>query len=388
MGEWIETTLGSVAVVTMGQSPSGDSCNKQGEGTPLLNGPTEFGVFHPIPAQWTISPTKTAIAGDLLLCVRGSTTGRMNRADQLYVLGRGVCSIRSKVSERETRFIEYALKQRMYSLLEKTTGSVFPNLSRSDIESLSLPWPGQHERDAIPYLLGALDDKIAINDRIAASSRQLGEAMFHSFLENSFEEYELGKISTALIRGVAPRYTEDSEELLVLNQRCVRNGRVSLGQARRTVRERVSETKMLQRGDVLVNSTGVGTLGRVARWTGNVPCTVDSHVTIIRFEASQIDPVCAAFGLLVAQPEIERLGEGSTGQTELSRKKLGSFSVRIPDHQNCSKLRPVLESLEDHADSVLSENESLAQLRDTLLPKLMSGELRVKDAEKLVEDAT
>ena len=70
-------TLGQIANIVMGQSPTGDTYNKVGIGTPLLNGPTEFGESHPTPVSWTSTPTKKCKPGDVLFCVRGSTTGRM-----------------------------------------------------------------------------------------------------------------------------------------------------------------------------------------------------------------------------------------------------------------------------------------------------------------------
>jgi len=72
----------------MGQSPEGHSYNTSGDGEPLLNGPTEFGTVHPSPVQWTTAPTRFARKGDILICVRGATTGRLNTADRRYCIGR------------------------------------------------------------------------------------------------------------------------------------------------------------------------------------------------------------------------------------------------------------------------------------------------------------
>lgn len=86
-------TLGDIASIVMGQSPKGEQVNKRGVGLPLLNGPTEFGSNHPSPVQWAQCWTKEACAGDILFCVRGSTTGRMNWADRTYAIGRGLAAI-------------------------------------------------------------------------------------------------------------------------------------------------------------------------------------------------------------------------------------------------------------------------------------------------------
>jgi len=70
--------LAGPAEVVMGQFPPWACCNAEGLGIPLLNGPTEFGPHHPSPVQFTTDARKRARPGDVLFCVGGSTTGRMN----------------------------------------------------------------------------------------------------------------------------------------------------------------------------------------------------------------------------------------------------------------------------------------------------------------------
>ena len=250
-------------------------------------------------------------------------------------------------------------------------------------------FPEVDEQRAISGILRALDDKIAVNDRIAEMTRALARAHFRTAQESvDREDVDLASVAEFLNRGVAPRYTEDRSQLCVLNQKCIRDGRVSLAPSRRTLSDKVPGDKMLRMNDVLVNSTGMGTLGRVARWTRQEACTVDSHVTIVRFAPAKIDPVCAGFAMLDAETEIESLGQGSTGQTELGRAQLSGLRITVPSKERAAKLRPMLDALENRGDSALEESLSLAQLRDTLLPRLMSGEIRVRDAEKVVEDVT
>ena len=76
---WCWVRLGTIAQVIMGQSPPGETYNKLGDGMPLINGPVEFseGPFgRTVVNQYTTAPTNICEEGDLLLCVRGSTTGR------------------------------------------------------------------------------------------------------------------------------------------------------------------------------------------------------------------------------------------------------------------------------------------------------------------------
>jgi len=107
--DWEIQKLDVIAEIIMGQSPRGSSYNKKQQGLPLINGPTEFTNKTPIKIQWTTEPTKTCKKDDLLICVRGSSTGRMNISNDEYCIGRGVSAIRSN-SNSNTKYITYQLE--------------------------------------------------------------------------------------------------------------------------------------------------------------------------------------------------------------------------------------------------------------------------------------
>src|SRR5206468_3313546 len=91
----------------------------------------------------------------------------------------------------------------------------------------------------------------------------------------------LSELTSFLKRGIAPHYDDDAEGL-VISQKCIRDRRLTLDLARRQSREFALE-RQVQVGDVLINSTGEGTLGRIAQVKSPVlNCTVDTHVTIAR----------------------------------------------------------------------------------------------------------
>jgi len=257
----------------------------------------------------------------------------------------------------------------------------------SDLARLEVPVPPLRTQHAIAEVLGALDDKIAANRRLARISESLAAELVRGAVAVSHSESKLGDVSEMVIRGSAPKYVEDGNGVLVLNQKCIRDTRVDLGPARWTDASKVKSDRLLKSNDVLVNSTGAGTLGRVGRWVHNVQATVDSHVTIVRFDSMKIDPVCAGFALLQAQSIIEMMGEGSTGQTELSREHLRNMNLRFVDRGHEPELSGRLTELSDLVRHSLVECETLASIRDTLLPRLMSGELRVRDAEEVVSNA-
>jgi type I restriction enzyme S subunit len=159
----------------------------------------------------------------------------------------------------------------------------------------------------------------------------------------------LAKVSVLLSRGVTPSYIENGG-IRVLNQKCVRDQTVVFGPARRTdtQKKKVPTEKLLQPNDILVNSTGEGTLGRVAQIkTISEPTTVDSHVTILRPDPNLVDPAFLGCVIRKLQPDIEQLAEGSTGQTELSRARLGELEVEIPLLGKQKRIAEVLGALDD-----------------------------------------
>jgi type I restriction enzyme S subunit len=137
----LDCLFDDVATIVMGQSPEGDYVNRDNDGEPLLNGPTEFGLFSPTPVQWTTTPKKMCESGDVLFCVRGSTTGRMNFANQKYAIGRGLAAIRAKKKYYHW-CIKLVLEKYMQEILASATGSTFPNVSSDMISKLKIVVPG------------------------------------------------------------------------------------------------------------------------------------------------------------------------------------------------------------------------------------------------------
>ena len=128
---WEVKKLGELATVTMGLSPKGDTYNEEEDGTPLVNGPVEFGDRFTKRVKWTTEPTKFCKEGDLVVCVRGSTTGKYVKSDGVYCLGRGVCGISSKYQ----CFIELLFENELPTLLGQTSGSTFPSWTGPQLKS-------------------------------------------------------------------------------------------------------------------------------------------------------------------------------------------------------------------------------------------------------------
>jgi len=329
--------------------------------------------------------------GDLVFTCWG-TVGQIGLIDEAarfdrYIISNKQMKLTPDSSHVDSLFLYYYLSQPILIDLVKgqSIGSSVPGFNLGQLKSLPVFLPTLSDQRAIAEVLGALDDKIAANAGMVITSSELAALEFEKELREGGVEVELGAVTELLARGITPAYTEDSDAMTILNQKCVRDRRVDLEKARKTSLGKVRREKILRLGDVLVNSTGYGTLGRVARWTGSGQATVDSHITIVRFDSSKVERTCGGFALLRLEHEIEAMGEGSTGQTELSRVELGRLRIRVPRADAQGPLGSRLDALTRLVDSRLAESVRLAELRDALLPHLMSGRLRVKDAEKQVE---
>lgn len=154
-------------------------------------------------------------------------------------------------------------------------------------------------------------------------------------MKEGWQKKKLGDICYFLNRGISPKYLETGG-VCVLNQKCIRNHEIDYQPSRRhdASAKKVHEDRFIQRGDVLVNSTGTGTLGRVAqvREIPTEPTTVDSHVTIVRPRPSMFHPEFFGYMLIAIEDAIKKAGEGCGGQTELTRSVLAAkFSVSFPE---------------------------------------------------------
>ena len=165
----------------------------------------------------------------------------------------------------------------------------------------------------------------------------------------AYNEVKLSDVAAYISRGITPSYTEETGTV-VINQKCVRGGEVSLEESRyhNAAKKKVPVEKLLRKWDILVNSTGTGTLGRVGQIVCDMPkATVDSHVTIVR-PADSIDPAYLGYALKWRQPYIEALAEGSTGQTELSRFRLGDeITIPLPSLGTQKSIAQILSAVDE-----------------------------------------
>lgn len=145
-------------------------------------------------------------------------------------------------------------------------------------------------------------------------------------MKSEWKVKTIGELTKYISKGIPPKYTDKVSDstIFVLNQRCNRNFKISFSEAKLhdLTQKPVPHDKLICSGDVLINSTGTGTAGRVAQITNlPYPTTVDGHMIILR-PTSEIEPIYYGYAIKSFQSKIETLAEGSTGQTEINRQRL------------------------------------------------------------------
>ena len=167
-------------------------------------------------------------------------------------------------------------------------------------------------------------------------------------------------------KGIAPFYADkDSNTTIrVLNQKCNRNFQISYAESRLhdTAIKKVPSERYLKPHDILINSTGKGTAGRIAQ-IDYIPCdtTVDGHMIILRTNEI-VTQMYLAYALKSHQWEVLQLDEGSTGQTELNRERLlDEIMICYPAlKSDQERVVAVLEELDEKIRINTAVNDNLA----------------------------
>ena len=180
-------------------------------------------------------------------------------------------------------------------------------------------------------------------------------------------EKTLGEVTAFIAKGIPPKYTEKENEntIRVLNQKCNRNFEISYNESRihDCEKKKVPVDKMLRSGDVLINSTGTGTAGRVAQLVEvTVPTTIDGHMILMR-PSEELDPIYYGYAVKSFQSQIAGLAEGSTGQTEINRRRLqNEVIIRYPSDKLVQKnIGSFLANIDEKIKTNKEINKNLEQ---------------------------
>ena len=158
---WVPGVLSDIAIVTMGQSPKGDTYNEDGVGTVFFQGRTEFGFRFPTRRLFTTDPIRMAQTNDALMSVR-APVGDMNVAYEDCCVGRGIAAIRSKDGHQS--FVLYT----MFDLREELNvfngeGTVFGSINRDALNTMPISIPPKKVLDEFEAIVAPMDAAIRNN---------------------------------------------------------------------------------------------------------------------------------------------------------------------------------------------------------------------------------
>lgn len=294
----------------------------------------------------------------------------------------------------DVRYTKYCLDAFRGHMEQISKGTTQDNLSMDKLLKLRFWFPAYELQQKIAALLTAYDDLIANNQRRIALLESMAEEIYREwFVRLRFPQHAtlkgdeltppgwsrqpIGELAVLIKRGISPEYAERSEHQ-VINQKCIRGGRLSMAEARPHT-SIVPDEKLLRFGDILINSTGVGTLGRAAVFDiAEDGVTCDSHVTILRPKDVAHSGEFLAYTIQLLQTYFESMASGSTGQAELSRELISRTKVLVPTSDLLKGFSEAAAPIRKQRRLLLDQNEKLSALRDQLLPRLISGKLRVE----------
>jgi len=375
--------------------------------------------------------------GDVVMTTRGTVGNVAYYSDSVPIghirINSGMVIFRADRNRLSPLFLYQVLRSNLFAaqVAALRTGSAQPQLPIRDIKQIRVPVPPILEQQAIACILGTLDDKIELNRRMNQTLEAMARAIFKSWFvdfdpvrakaagrqsaglaphiadlfPDSFEESDLGEIPKGWHTGGIGDFCdvalggdwgddqpfEGAVEVICLRGVDLEHLRQSgwADAPKRWTRRTSVAMRRLDEQDVLVAASGAGPLGRPLWAARQLESVLDLPVIYSNFcKRLRCKSVAAAVYVdrwLHTMRESGEIWEYATGTSipNLDAKSLlrGKVIVVPPEpilERFLAVIRPVVSRLYSR------ESRTLAALRDTLLPKLISGELRVPDAERIV----
>lgn len=377
--------LGDFVTITMGQSPKSEFYNTNGNGMPFLQGNRTFGLKYPNFDTYTTKVTKEAKAGDVIMSVR-APVGDLNITPVNMCLGRGVCSLRA--NNNNQNFLFYLMKYYMPLLLNKESGTVFGSVNKNDINNLEINLPPLETQKKIASILSALDDKIELNNKINENLEMQAQAIFKSWFVD-FEPFGgvmpedwnsdvLGSF-IEIKRGGSPRPIQD-----FISDTGLRWLKISDVTSLNTpyvlkIKEHIKETGLkktvlLKAGSLVLSNSATPGIPKIL--------DVDSciHDGWLYFPHSDLSNEFLYLLFKYIRNDLVQLGNGSVF-TNLKTDILRQFNFNMPTKNVLNSFQKIIHPMFNMMLNIARENQRLAELRDTLLPKLMNGEIDVDDVQ-------
>jgi restriction endonuclease S subunit len=241
-----------------------------------------------------------------------------------------------------------------------------PNLSAEKIKDIKIPLPPKDVQEKIVTEIAALEEKEkGITDRIVSLKKDIAGLFLFS---RDVKTEKLGNIAVLLKRGKSAKYGKSNIQIIKSGQ--ARGYREFDFSEKYFADENfILDDRKLQKGDILINSTGVGTAGRVTLFDLDGDFAADSHITILRVDGNIVHPVFVLYVLseYIGFKNIEAMAQGQSGQIELSLSTVQNIKIPLPPLAEQQKIVAKIEKLEGEIQNLQKLSEQTAGQRELCL---------------------
>ena len=392
MSEWITTTVGKLGKVVTGKTPSKNNPEDWGNEYLFIT-PSDYGNYnksanHSIRGFSEEGYKRHKVRmipkhSCLVTCI-GSDMGKVVMNTEDAFCNQQINALIPNTSIIDSDYAYYFFKDS--ALILKTLGSdgtAVPILNKSDFEKIELSIPPLPEQKAIASVLSSLDDKIDLLHRQNKTLEAMAETLFRQwFIEEAREDWEEVQLKDLVFvidnRGKTPPYLEEATDHPIIEVNALtKNGRaIDYCVIRKYVTKETFDTwfrQYLEPLDIVLST--VGSIGSFGMFFGGGGCVAQN---IIGLRAQKKISNFFLYQWLVANTDvIKELDIGSV-QPSIKVPHLLSLSIKIPMAEKLEKFDNQVEGWVRKILANTKQIQTLENLRNTLLPKLMSGEVRVQ----------
>ena len=326
-------------------------------------------------------------AGDIILA-REAPVGEVGWIDKDYkiCLGQRTVLIKIRSSQIEKKYLLYSFVSPKFKdyLNELSGGSVVAHLNMKDIRALEFSFPPLPEQKAIASVLSSLDDKIDLLHRQNKTLEAMAETLFRQwFIEEAKEDWgevKLGDLCDIITKGTTPKQFTESGVNFIRAESLTDTGsfiRSKFASVSNEIHEGVLKRSILKIDDVLFSIAG--TIGRVAKVTEDIlPANTNQALAILRPNRGVNSDLIYC---ILKSVHFQELADGKivhAVQPNLSLGEISNTCIRLPSESVLKAFTNQVSTYFDKKHANTKQIQTLENLRDTLLPKLMSGEVRVQ----------
>ena len=326
-------------------------------------------------------------AGDIILA-REAPVGEVGWIDKDHkiCLGQRTVLIKIRSSQIEKKYLLYSFVSPKFKdyLNELSGGSVVAHLNMKDIRALEFSFPPLPEQKAIASVLSSLDDKIDLLHRQNKTLEAMAETLFRQwFIEEAKEDWgevKLGDLCDIITKGTTPKQFTESGVNFIKAESLTDTGsfiRSKFASVSNEIHEGVLKRSILKIDDVLFSIAG--TIGRVAKVTEDIlPANTNQALAILRPNRGVNSDLIYC---ILKSVHFQELADGKivhAVQPNLSLGEISNTCIRLPSESVLKAFTNQVSTYFDKKHANTKQIQTLENLRDMLLPKLMSGEVRVQ----------